>query len=70
MTHPPRPTENTWNGRDLGLNVKERESEMSLMTTSQSWMIWKEHDSLSSTKNSENEEDEKLQSLSRIVGGL
>jgi hypothetical protein len=44
-----------------GLNVKERESEMSWMTTSQSWVFWKQHDSLSSTKNRENEE-EKLHS--------
>jgi hypothetical protein len=43
-----------------GLNVEERECVMSWMTTSQSWVLWKQHDSLSITKNSENEKEEKL----------
>ena len=34
-----------------GLNVEERESSISWMTTSKSWVLWKQHDSLSTTKN-------------------
>jgi len=43
-----------------GLNVEESESVMNWMTTSKSWVLWKQHDSLSITKNSEDEEEEKL----------
>ena len=45
-----------------GLNEEERESAMSWMTTSKSWVLWKQHDSLSTTKKSENTVEEKLQS--------
>ena len=51
-----------------GLNVEERESVMNWMTTSKSWVLWKQHDSLSSTRNSKDEEEEKLQSLLEDCG--
>jgi hypothetical protein len=43
-----------------GLNVEERESVMSWMTMSKSWVLWRQHDSLSSTKTGENATEEKL----------
>jgi hypothetical protein len=46
-----------------GLNVEERESVMSWMTMSKSWVLWSQHDSLSSTKTVENTTEEKLQLL-------
>ncbi len=46
-----------WDG--LSLNEEERESAMSWMTTSKSWVLWKQQDSSSSTKNSENAVEEK-----------
>jgi hypothetical protein len=51
-----------------GLNVEEREGTMKWMTTSKSWILWKQDDSLSSTRNSENEEEKKLQSLLEDCG--
>jgi len=52
----------------VGLNVEERESVMNWMTTSKSWVLWRQHDSLSSTRNSEDEEERKLQSLLEDCG--
>ncbi len=46
-----------------GLNVEGRESVMSVMTMSNSWVLWKQHDSLSNTKTGENVTEEKLQLL-------
>ena len=46
-----------------GLNVEERESAMSWMTMSKSWVLWRQHDSLWSTKTGENATEEKLQLL-------
>ena len=46
-----------------GLNVEERESAMSWMKMSKSWVLWRQHDSLSSTKSGENATEEKLQLL-------
>ena len=46
-----------------GLNVEERESVMNWMTTSKSWVLWKQHDSSSSMRNSKDEEEERLKSL-------
>jgi hypothetical protein len=46
-----------------GLNVEERESAMSWMTMSKSWVLWRQHDSSSSTKTDENATEEKLQLL-------
>ncbi len=43
-----------------GLNVEERESAMSWMTMSKSWVLWRQRDSLSSTKTGENATEEKL----------
>ena len=36
---------------------------MNWMTTSKSWVLWKQHDSSSSMRNSKDEEEERLQSL-------
>jgi hypothetical protein len=50
------------------LNVEERESAMSWMTTSKSWVLWKQHESLSTTKNGKDVVEEQLQSLLRERG--
>ncbi len=41
---------------------------MSWMTTSKSWVLWRQHDSSSSTKTVENATEEKLQSLLEECG--
>ncbi len=46
-----------------GLNVEERENTMSWMTMSKFWVLWRQHDSSSNTKTSENTTEEKLQLL-------
>ena len=51
-----------------GLNEEERECVMSWMTTSKSWVLRKQQDSLSTTKKSENTVEEKLQSLLEECG--
>jgi hypothetical protein len=52
-----------------GLNVEERVCVMSWMTMSKSWVPWKEHDSLSSTKTGENVTEEKLRLFLGECGG-
>ena len=54
-----RPVVIVWDG----LNVEEREGAMNWMATSKSWVLWRQHDSLSSTGSNEDEEERKLQSL-------
>ena len=52
-----------------GLNVEVRECVMSWMTTSKPWVLWKQHDSLSTTtKNSKNVVEEQLQLLLKERG--
>ncbi len=51
-----------------GLNGEERESAMSWMTTSESWVLWKQHDSWSTTKNSKDVVEGQLQLLLRERG--
>ena len=46
-----------------GLTVEERKRTMSRLTTSMSWVRWKQQDSVSNTKNTENTVEEKLKSL-------
>jgi ribonuclease HI len=46
-----------------GLNMEERENGMRWMTRSKSWLLWRQHDSSSSTTTVENATEEKLQSL-------
>jgi len=41
---------------------------MNWMTTSKSWVLWTQHDSLSSTRSNEDEEERKLQSLLEDCG--
>jgi hypothetical protein len=44
-----------------GLNVEESERAMRWMTMSKSWVLWRQHDSSSSTKTGENATEEKFQ---------
>ena len=46
-----------------GLNEEERESVMHWMSTAKPWVLWKQRDSLSTIKKSENTVEGKLQSL-------
>ena len=46
-----------------GLNEEERESAMHWMSTAKPWVLWKQRDSLSTIKKSENTVGGKLQSL-------
>ena len=45
------------------LNEEERESVMNWMTTSKSWVLWKQQDSWSTTNQNENTVEGKLKSL-------